>query len=88
MPEVKCGDFLGKILPKISDFNFLDFVDNKEFYENPGQFQGRLDVEASSDDLSKKISCLERMLKYLNKAGQEVPVGVWSEGNTAPEQTN
>jgi len=88
LEEIKCGDFLGKILPNTSDFNFLDFANNEEFYENPGQFQGRLLITAFNDDLSKKTSSLEKMLKYLNKAGQEIPVGVWSEENTAHEQTN
>jgi len=89
LEEVKCGDFLGEILPNAPDFTFLDFVDNKEFYENPGQFQGRLVITAFSDDLNKKkISSLERTLKYLNKAGQKIPVGVLSEENTAHEQTN
>lgn len=83
---VKCGDFLGEILPNTPDFTFLDFVNNKEFYENPGQFQGRLVISAVSDDFSKKISSLERTLRYLNKTGQEVPVGVLSEENTAYEQ--
>ena len=74
---IKCGDFLGTILPNTSDFNFLDFCNNKDFYENPGQFQGRLSISDFSDDYSQPTSSLGKMLKYLNKAGQEIPVGVW-----------
>ena len=88
LSEIKCGDLLGMILPNTVDFNFLDFTNNEEFYKNPGQFQGRLIVTGSFDDPGKPMFSLEKMLKYLNKAGQEVPVGVWSEENTAPEQTN
>jgi len=75
-------------LPNTADFNFLDFTNNKEFYENPGQFQGRLMITDSSDDFSKPTSSLEKMLKYINKEGQEVPVCVWPERNTVHEQTN
>jgi len=89
MGEIKAGNLLGEILPGTSDFNFLDFLNNPEFVENPGQFQGRLFVFDFSDDFSKPTSSLEKMLKYSNKAGQEIPVCVWSEGNTtAHEQTN
>jgi len=73
-------------LPNTVDFNFLDFANNKEFYENPGQFQGRLMISDSSDDPNKPASSLEKMLKYKNKAGQEIPVCVWFEGDTAHEQ--
>ena len=86
--DIKCGDFLGRILPNTADFNFLDFTNNKEFYENPGQFQGRLMITDSSDDFSEPKSSLEKMLKYKNKAGQEIPVCVWPERNTVHEQTN
>lgn len=79
--KFKCGDFLGKILAETTDFNFLDFCNNKEAYENPGQFQGRLVITAFDADLSKPTSSLEKMLKYINKVGQEIPVGVWSGEN-------
>jgi len=85
---IKCGNFVGGILPSTTDFNFLDFTNNEEFYENPGEFQGRLMITDSSDDSSKPTSSLEKMLKYENKAGHEIPVCVWPEENTAHEQTN
>ena len=85
--DIKCGDYLGKILPSAPDFNFLDFINNKEFYGNAGQFQGRLIVSDLSGDYSEKSSSLEKMLK-LGKGNQEITVFVWSGENAAHEQTN
>jgi hypothetical protein len=86
--EIKTGTVLGEILPNKPDFDFLDFSNNPEFQKNPGQFQGNLIVSDFQDDFSKPTSSLEKMLKYKNKAGQEIPVCVWPEENTAYEQNN
>jgi len=88
LSEIKYGDLIGIISPNTTDFKFLDFTNNEEFYENPGQFQGKLTVTDSSDDSTEQRFSLEKMLKYKNKAGQEIPVCLWPEGNTAHEQTN
>jgi len=84
--KIKAGSLLGELLPRVSDFEFLDFANNPEFYENPGQFQGNLIVFDFQDDFSQPTSSLEKMLNYKNKAGQEIPVCVWPEENTAREQ--
>jgi hypothetical protein len=87
LEEIKCGDFLGKMLPNTADFNFLDFANNKDFYENPGQFQGRLLISDLFDDYSKKTFSLEKMLK-LGEENQEIPVFVWPGEKTAHEENN
>jgi len=85
--EIKAGSLLGELLPRASDFEFLDFTNSPEFYENPGQFQGGLAVFDFQGDFSQPTSSLEKMLSYTDKAGQEIPVCVWPEENTAHEQT-
>jgi hypothetical protein len=78
LDKIKCGVLLGKILPGISGFGFLDYSNNENFFENPGKFQGNIAVMDFNDDFTKDSSSLEKMLKYTNKAGQEFPIYVWS----------
>lgn len=86
--EVKSGDPLGEILPEAVDFEFLDSLNNPEFFENPEKFQAGLFVYDFQDDFTKPTSSLEKMLKYTDKEGQGIPVCVWPEENTAHEQNN
>jgi len=85
--KIRTGALLGELLPNVPNFDFLDFANDPEFYENPGQFQGQLVVFDFQDDFNRPTSSLEKMLNYKNKAGQEIPVCVWPEENTAHEQS-
>jgi len=86
--KIETGDFLGELLPSISDFEFFDTSDNPEIYKNFGRFQSRLIVTNFQDDYSQSTSSLEKMLNYKNRSGQEIPVCIWPEKNTVHEQTN
>ena len=76
--KIKAGDLLGELYAP----DFLDFGNNPKFYENPGEFQGRLYISDFFDDLPNE-SCVERVLRL-----GEMMVFVWPEENTAHEQTN
>ena len=83
--EIRYGDLLGVLLPRASDFDSLDFAQNEEFYENPGEFQAVFRIYDFFDD-TEGSSSLKRILRF-KEGSQEVTVFIWpGDQKTAHEQ--